>query len=81
MYNYMSFWTLCLLCLVFCLLFHAIGFTFAKYRQDKQDKKDRALLEQDKKDATEMVNALKKVVYSTTKKEPTAAPGGGGAVS
>lgn len=58
MYNYMSFWMICLLCLVFCLLFHSISFAVDRFADFHREKRRQALLDRDKKDAIEMVNAL-----------------------
>jgi hypothetical protein len=82
MYNYLSFWTLTLLCLIFCLLFHGIGYGLTAIERSRREKKLRASIERDKKEAVEMLNALKHVIESTKKKaEPAPAPEGGGAVS
>jgi hypothetical protein len=78
MYNYMSFWTIALLCLIFSLLFHGVGHGLSALEHRLRDKKRRADIEQDKKEAMEMVNALKRAINSS---KPTSTPGGGGPVS
>lgn len=79
MYNYMSFWIIALLCLIFSLLFHGLSALEHRLRE----KKRRAEIEQDKKEATEMVNALERAINSSIDREPkkAPAPGGGGPVS
>jgi len=84
MYNYMTFWTLVLLCFVFCLLFHGVGVAFSAMENRRREKKVSAQIERDKREAMEMINKLKAVIStrpSGNKKESVPAPEGGGAVS